>query len=573
MSAYLVSTVLLVTTAAPPVVIEPQVPWAGAETCVSAVSPDGERLFVPGNKRVFVWDMASRQLLRVFDAPVGIESAEWLDGDRVAARHVGGGGVIDLRTGQWQRSTSALPMPPARPDVPWPEDAASWTLTPDGRSIILGTNLGLERWRLKPWGPEWRELNRTPCGMAVSLDGATVVAVVQGRGVFAWNAEDGTRLGGFRSAALHPARISLSPDDHWLLVSFLDEPGVVLLNLRDGRYPAVPVDGHVLEWTPDATGFVAMTAESESSKILSWWKLTPDGIVSDGVRAHVELVRATAMAPDGSRIAVVDRNDITIIDRTGRKPISLAHRGDHPSLFKEPRQAAFSEDGKTLFTATHSEVTAWKLDPPKVIWRKKVSYEHIHVVDGRGLTVNGGRVWLDPKTGEVVETLPKDGTDPGDGRPYVDVRGPRTPRYRPPSVRLPINPSPGRTPSLSRMPEMTQPVLYNPGVGEFVLPLANGSVGPVARSADSRFVLIAMSHGPIQMWDATNGQLRVSLGFFRNEERIGLAVWSPDGHYDATPDVAATAFAFSVEGRRIPPEDKRARALRIPALLSHRMAQ
>jgi WD40 repeat protein/serine/threonine protein kinase len=307
--------------------------------CV-AFSPEGARLASGGwDGRVKVWDLTRHpeyvSLVSCAGRSIGrIEAMAIRDDGRAITVHVDGTvRTWDCRTGlalahRWLQNPCALAVPSRR-----------WALTPDGARLfaVLDDSLRLGAWDVDAGRRLATFVGHTLPVFAVasSRDGRRAASAawssmqderILRSEIKVWNAADGRGVFTREAPRERISGLALSPAGDWLLAA----------GMRQGSEPAEE-SVFVLLWE------VAARREVEIS--------TP----------HETWIEAAAFAADGGQWATGDRRGRVVVRRLDAAPPQASTSGGRLVLEGPPGIAdlAFSPDGRRLAVVNREVVTVW----------------------------------------------------------------------------------------------------------------------------------------------------------------------------------------------------------------------
>jgi RNA polymerase sigma factor (sigma-70 family) len=338
-----------------------------------AFSRDG-RVLMFGSKggAVYRWDVAMGNKLPDLRVPWGwyVRRMETSPDGRILTVTEGNGGVF-----RWDPSTGQRvgPMPGYHAEL-------RLAVSADGRSVLLGDRAG----RIDAWDPETGKILRQlspPRDMGSALDALAVspdgrrVAFGEGGGEVRLVHPDGTNERVLRSDPKNPGVmirwVQFTPDGRRICAAeygrgvrvWDPDTGRLLWSAPDAPVGAVSPDGKRLAVTRrnDLT-----VADIETGTVIRAQRL---GI---GETGNLDAVRALAFAPDGRLACAIHDGDVLVLDPTGVelirfKATSQRPVGRHDWRFGGPSYPpvttmAFSSDGKWLLTGGEDRsVRVWEV--------------------------------------------------------------------------------------------------------------------------------------------------------------------------------------------------------------------
>lgn len=350
-----------------------------------AVSPDSQLLAVAGPAQVYLYQLSDLQLLNTFSGPA--DSLDFSPDGQVLAvgrssdptatiqlRDVLSGeilGVISSDMGIWSvhfapqggfiasggYSTKVWSLDGTLTTEQGPYVSGGWTPTisfsPDGSLLAEGSDYEIHLWRLLENGrlTHVRQLDLTAFDyasiheVAFSPDGSMVAATLD-TGIFAWNLETGYRIfsatadsyikySGLAWSANSRQLATASPD---FGVQVWDVPGEALL----ASLPSLSGSYTAIAWSPDGQRLAAGSAEGWADLIS-----TQQGDLLQRLGSGFNL-NSLAFAPDGVYLALGDQNSVEFWTVDG----SLAHTLE--GYWYATTEVRFSTGGE-LFSVNFSD--------------------------------------------------------------------------------------------------------------------------------------------------------------------------------------------------------------------------
>jgi WD40 repeat protein len=503
-----------------------QIPAGGV--LALALSPDGKTVAAAGlDNRVRVWNTATGEELRKFDAPV-----TYRDGDKVVLAFSPDGKALAAALADKVIRLWDVPAGKKRGSLVGHKDRVrALAFSPDGKTLASGgRDNAIRLWEL-PSGKERRHMAGHYSGvesLVFAPDGRTLAAG-SGGAVWLWDPVTGKEvrpLGGHAHLVLSAA---FSPD------------GMILATGAG--------DGTIRLWRP-ATGEELRKIETGQDWVQSL-TFSPDGktIASAGwdrtvrlweaatgkemrrIEGHAGPVNEVAFSPDGKTLAsAAEDQTVRLWDTaTGKEAARL---GGHKT---GPTHVAFSPDGKRLATVDQAAaVRIWDCATHKELRRLHGRQSRMNAVafspDGKTLAA-AGWVWA-----EKVEQW-------GDAILLWDVStGKELRRFH----RLPGQGKPKKD---DRMNVQVAPINLNIGAR---------SVLAIAFTPDGRSLISAEFDGTVVVWEVLTGLPRRE--FLGHQAYVhGLAL-SPDGRIAASASSDLTALVWDVTGLL----GRKGRPLRLP---------
>jgi WD40 repeat protein len=417
----------------------------------------------------------------------------------------------------------------------------------DGRTIITGTRDGT----LHVWHPETRRVSDLPpqgtevSSLAVSPDGRTFASGTGGGVVRLWDLATLRQVGqtwklvsAVRALAFRPGRRTLATGqaDGTIRLWTLPRSKAIGLPLRTNG----PVHG--VAFSPDGTRLLTGSAGGAQ-----WWDLStghpqgcpmhaeryePGGPVRsrDGRRTfdRVNLVEATAVSPDGKRVATARWSGVEG-DPRGRAEVWDAATGER--LLQTPEQpyplagVAYSPDGKRLLTWDPRPGTA-------LLWDVATLRQPRPLLRSLGVRIHRA-VFRSPDGGALLL-----GCADGTARWWSVARDEeidpdQRPRHGYPITAVALDPDPRRPRVVTGCYAGTVRLWDVPGGA--LLHDVRGNAGEVAAlafSPDGKTLLTASYDGTARFWDPESGQ---QLGPpLRHTGAVLCAAFHPDGRRVAT---------------------------------------
>lgn len=266
-----------------------------------AWAPDGKRLASVGDGYVTLWDAGRMRVAETLKSPPSKRANQVAfspDGKLVAASYTD----LDFMEGQvrlWDAATG-------KPNRTWRVDRTTTGLafSGDGKTLAASGYMGVGLWNVpgaKPAGKVDVGDTFLVRGVALSLDGQTVVGLGEGRAIHTWNvrkAADDSYYG--ESPGKDGDCVAFSPDGRILTVG--SHGGVHFFNARTDR----PMSGLVL---PNVrVSAVAFSSDSSTLAVgsdkgrIELWNVSSRK-PGRTLRGHDKAITSLAFAPDSSTLA------------------------------------------------------------------------------------------------------------------------------------------------------------------------------------------------------------------------------------------------------------------------------
>jgi len=364
-------------------------------------SPDGSKVVAAGwDEKVRVWNMASKQLLRVFDAQAGKISrvAFSPNGKYLAAGYANGSALLwEAETGQLVKTLNGHT-----------DAISSLAFSPDGRTLATAS----ADHTLKLWRTETGEAIATLKGhtdyvssVAFSPDGKTLATGSQDHTAKLWNAVSGKEIVTLKGHSWWVLTVAFAPDGRTLATSGSDGE----INLWDvashhekGTISGAGITINDLRFSPNGK-LLAVASYDNTVKLYDVANLQ----LHDILRGHTDVIGAVAFSPDGKTLASGSTDRTVRLWNLTKQPGEVVLNGHKDWVWN----IAFSPDGQTLASASKdATVKLWNvatggemmtLNHPQ--WVNGVAFSH----DGTKLASASDdtfvRVW-NPRTGQNVFT-------------------------------------------------------------------------------------------------------------------------------------------------------------------------
>ncbi|MGH3347573.1 MAG: WD40 repeat domain-containing protein [Nocardioides sp.] len=303
---------------APPAVDVERVKGVVVQPDAAALSPAGDRLAVPCDGQLCVWDTVEGTLVGAWDG--GAEVAWSPAGDFVATSSTTGGQasivVLDASTGDLVRTTEAHP-------ATIEQDATGGGIT----------------------------------SLAFSEDGATIASAGDDGAVRQWSTTGGEPLAEADLGCSAPQALAYAPDGERLAVACADGPTEIVDSGSGERLTTVGDEAHgAIAWSVEGDLATASHAASGEATVRLW-----DGSDFAQTAAFPQPVAADelAFAPDGTQVAV------TVKDERGVVVWSLENDGLRTLAggSDPPRAVLWSPDAVTVYAVSGRDgVLAWNVE-------------------------------------------------------------------------------------------------------------------------------------------------------------------------------------------------------------------
>ncbi|MBP7865184.1 MAG: protein kinase [Acidobacteria bacterium] len=264
------------------------------------------------------------------------------------------------------------------------------SFSPDGTMLATGA---FDR-TVKIWSTRTGTLRATLTGhtnyvqsVEFSRSGRVLASGGRDETVRLWDVASGREIRSVHVGGSLIDNTVFSPDDHWLAVG--NNTAVITLVDLGSSQPARSISGHTgrvsdLAFLPDGRRMLSSSLDGT----VRFWEI-PSGRELRRIDFNTPL-GGIALAPDGSRFAVLDRD--------GRVMVQDLDAGAHRDLYKETMEltsaVAFSPDGRYLVTGARDRRAAvWSFTDGEMVLRLALEVEARWVgfsPDGRSLAVAAG---------------------------------------------------------------------------------------------------------------------------------------------------------------------------------------
>ncbi len=373
-----------------------------------ALSADGRRLAIAGERRIEIWDTVSGERRAVCEGHTDriVALAFRSDGKRLAS------GSHDCTARVWDAETGAAVRTMAPAARGWPY-VLSVAWSPDGTRLALGGNMH----DVRVFGPDGEDEIWSAVGgfrvdaLAFTPDGARLVVGGSGGHVEIRNAADGAASPRPRVPPDAVYRVAFAPDGRTLLTA---GQGTRLWDAATGAFvrdfDAPPFGAEAACFSPDGT--LVATAD-QNTHFVHLMKATSGAVVHRF--EHEGPVMDVAISPDGAQVATAgyDKGAHLWSVETGERVRTLAHPGPVGGV-------AWSPDGARLATvAEDGNIRLWDVAAGQSVTQAQDPIEKPDVVafspDGRLIAAGGWAaevgLW-EAATGRRIRTL---APTPGEG--------------------------------------------------------------------------------------------------------------------------------------------------------------
>ena len=457
-----------------------------------AFSPDGQRIVSGGaDDTIRVWDA---RVQRPIGQPVNLGAdvnavAYHPDNRRVVSGDSDGHvRIFDPSTG--------IPGDAISPDgLP----VLAVALSPDGRRIIAG---GMDP-AIKMWDVDTRAAMGSAPGhtgpvtsLAFSRDGSRIVSSSLDGTVRMWNA-DNHRSGGHEvvgpgsadGAPPFAKAVAIAPDSHRMVAGY-DDGTLRLFDTDSGRPIGGPMRGHqgaidFARFSPDGHRIASAGAD----RTVRLWNTDTGELIGEPRAEHTATIVELVFSPDGKRVlSTSDDNTIRVWDTDTGRSVGSPLRG-YEVYFGN---VAFSPDGRMIAAGgAGNTVRLWDTETGAPIGEPLTGHKDVvnnvaFSPDGRRIissSVDSLRVW-NAETRQLV------------GEPHLDsnVFG-----------SLAMSPDgsffvTGGSKSMRRWNVETGEPIGEPMTAH------NDTVGDIAVTADSRFIVSGSMDKTLRFWDAAQDQ-------------------------------------------------------------------
>jgi WD40 repeat protein len=497
-----------------------------------AFSHDGRMLATASGNRVSLWDLVTRQPLGdplSHDAPVS------------GVRFIGRSGRLATSAGHSARLWDTATGQPVGVTMAHDSPITALVVTPDGRAILTGGQVGVGRmWDSssgEPLEPRF-DYGRPITGMACMPTGESVLILGGEAPPRLFDLDTGEDLG--PPSTLHPTVTcaAYSPDGRLLLTGSAAGGPLCLWEVAPGNTAGPPLDhpGTVryARASPDGRVVVTASVDHEEGIVRSeyrFWDAATGRPIGDPIRSAsshqpgkpIELV-SPSFSPD-SRLVALARDHVAELrlTRTARPALGELDHGATIACL------AFSPDGQLLATGGDDGTTRlWTVadgrpSGPPLAQREPVR-RVVFSPDGRRLLIAGG----------------KPGSSRGEARLWdVQTGRPIGPPLLHPSAVHDAAFSPDGKTIITASVRLQ---LWDAATGQ---PLARdfpdtGLVSAVAFSPDGRTILAhEPSRNDVRLYDTGTGKPRGRI--MRHDDAILSAAFDPDGKLVATASRDRTA--------------------------------
>jgi len=483
-----------------------------------AADRDERFLVTGGDKTVRVWELATGRLLRTLRPPVaeGREGRIYAIAISPDGRIIAAGGwtgeqgdraiyLFDRESGLILRRITGLPASLCR---------LAWS--PNGKLLAAGlSSQGIWVYRVADyslWGTD-RDYRSGSYGAAFSPDSQRLVTTCYDGSVRLYDTSEGVRLVRSRKAALAPHAVAFSPDGKQIAVGHMDRPAVDVLAAEDLALqssltapPGNSVSLDAVAWSPDGRYLYAAGryADLAGQRLLVRWEQRTKAPRAEFPAARGAITDLVALRNGGAAFATTDPG-FGVLDQEGRR--ILWQGPSIVDLWGEGSLRVSADGLRVGFAYEHGGAAPASFSVEDRVLRLGDSGPNLAPPSTTGLDVAHWRMSKVPTLHGVRLKLDRD-----------DI-----------SHSLAVAPD-QQSFALGAVWNLYLFDRNGKAIWKVPLPAAATSVNI---PQNGRFVVAAFADGTIRWLRMEDG--KELLAFFPSVDQKRWVLWTPSGHYDASP--------------------------------------